>query len=91
MGCGSQHVQGQLHQRPQGNIIITINFIMFGFILLLVLAFLGGILFLSLFVCWCFRFFFFSLLGISVIYDVFLFFILIFYAFLFLLCFSVVL
>ena len=39
VGSGSWRVQGHLQLRPQGNIIITINFIMFWFFLLLVLAF----------------------------------------------------
>ena len=29
VGCGSRQVQGHLQRRPQGNIVITINFIMF--------------------------------------------------------------
>ena len=71
VGYGSQRVQGHLQQRPQGNIIITINFIMFWFVLLFVLAFCSFdffnffCLFVVVVLGFCFVLFclFFSLLG----------------------------
>ena len=79
VGCGSGCVQGHLQLRPQGNIIIAINFIMFWFILLLVLP---CFLFFSIF-------FLLSILGSSCFRTPFLFLFLYISIFTFLFCCSV--